>query len=67
MNRNSKGQFKKGETPWNKGTKGVMKENKTSFKKEDTPWCDGTKGKVKKNKGSFKEGYKMSQEMKGKV
>ena len=26
-------QFKKGNIPWNKGTKGVMKPNKTSFKK----------------------------------
>jgi ribosomal protein S14 len=25
--------FKKGITPWNKGTKGIMKSNKTSFKK----------------------------------
>lgn len=27
------GQFKKGATPWNTGTRGIMKPNKTSFKK----------------------------------
>ena len=27
------GYFKKGSTPWNKGTKGLTKANKTSFKK----------------------------------
>jgi len=31
------GHFEKGEQPWNKGTKGVMKPNKTSFKKGDIP------------------------------
>ncbi len=62
MERNNKGQFKKGEDPWNKNTKGVMKKNKTSFKKGIIPWCSGTKGLVKENSGSFKEGHKMSQE-----
>lgn len=33
--RNKKGQWIKGFSPWNKGTKGVMKPNKTSFKKGD--------------------------------
>jgi hypothetical protein len=27
--------FEKGYKPWNKGTKGIMKKNKTSFKKKD--------------------------------
>jgi hypothetical protein len=39
--RNDKGQFKKGLTPWNKGTKGVMKPNVGNFKKGLTPWNKG--------------------------
>jgi hypothetical protein len=31
------GLFEKGITPWNTGTKGIMKPNKTSFKKGQTP------------------------------
>lgn len=31
------GHFEKGQKPWNSGTKGVMKPNKTSFKKGDIP------------------------------
>ena len=31
------GHFKKGSIPWNKGTKGLAKANKTSFKKGHTP------------------------------
>ena len=31
-------EFKKGFTPWNKGTKGIMKPNSTSFKKGQIPW-----------------------------
>ena len=31
------GYFKKGSTPWNKGTKGLTKANKTSFKKGTIP------------------------------
>jgi len=31
--RNEKGQFVKNLIPWNKGTNGIMKSNKTSFKK----------------------------------
>jgi len=38
--------FKKGMIPWNKGTKGVMKPNKTSFKK----------GKKAKNWNGFNKG-----------
>lgn len=33
--------FKKGECSWNKGSKGLMKQNKTSFKKKQTPWNKG--------------------------
>lgn len=29
--------FKKGSKPWNKGTKGIMKPNRTSFQKGNTP------------------------------
>lgn len=32
MRRNQDGTFRKGMVPWNKGTKGVCKSNKTSFK-----------------------------------
>lgn len=32
---NTKSAFKKGDAPWNKGTKGVVKANKTSFKSKD--------------------------------
>lgn len=31
------GEYKKGATPWNKGTVGLMKANKTSFKKGQKP------------------------------
>lgn len=38
-----KSAFKKGCVPWNKGTKGIMKKNKTSFTSENTTdekhWC----------------------------
>lgn len=37
----------KGLPIWNKGTKGVMKPNKTSFKDGQTSWLKGTKGKSK--------------------
>lgn len=33
----SDGRFKRGDTPINKGTKGLMKSNKTSFKRGNTP------------------------------
>lgn len=33
----NKGCFKKGSTPWNKDTKGVMKPNRTSFSRETLP------------------------------
>jgi len=33
--------FKKGMSPWNKGTKGICKANSTSYKKGDTPWTNG--------------------------
>jgi len=35
---------KLGKSTWNKGTKGVMKPNKTSFKKGHTSWVKGLKG-----------------------
>ncbi len=37
LNTGLTGQFKKGQTPWNKGKKGFMGANKTSFKKGDVP------------------------------
>jgi hypothetical protein len=33
MDRTKKGRFKKGQIPWNKGTKGIMKVNSGSFQK----------------------------------
>lgn len=48
--------FKKGQTAWNKDTKGICKSNSGSFKKGHIPWLKGTKGLVKPNKGSFKKG-----------
>ncbi len=39
--------FKKGNTPWNKGKKGLQ-----------IAWSKGTKGVVKANSGSFKKGNK---------
>lgn len=35
------GTFKKGFTPWNKGSKGIMRPNHTVFKKGMTPWNKG--------------------------
>ncbi len=35
------GSFEKGNTPWNKGTKNIMKPNKTSFKKGQKSWNKG--------------------------
>ena len=43
MKENS-GQFKKGQSSWNKDKKGIMKPNKTSFKKGLITWNKGTKG-----------------------
>ena len=40
--------FEKGRKPWNKGTKGIMKPNKTSFKKGSTgDKCGHWKGGVR--------------------
>lgn len=46
----------KGNPGWCKGTKGVMKPNKTSFKKGEPPWNKYTKGICKYNSGTFKKG-----------
>lgn len=64
INLNPEGSFKKGQEPWNKNTKGVMKPNKTSFVKGQTAhnkgvytattiasihtWIKGIKGKPNK-------------------
>ena len=55
----SNGDFQKGHTTWNEGTKGVMKPNKTSFKKGNTPWHAGTIG--------IKKGYNWTEEEKEKI
>jgi len=49
--------FRKGQVPWNKGTKGIMQPNKTSFKKGHIPWHIGTKGLKKATFTSFKKGH----------
>lgn len=43
--------FKKGFNPWNKGTKGIMKSNKTSFKKGHKTGNSFKKGHIPWNKG----------------
>ena len=48
------GHFKKGSEPWNKGTKGLSKPNKTSFKKGNIPMCLLPVGTERVYKG---EGY----------
>jgi len=54
--------FKKGRTPWNKGTKGIMKANSGSFKKGSIPWNKGKKTGIKPwlgKKRSIKDRIKM--------
>ncbi len=59
---NSKGQFVKGQIPWNKEKTGIyskatlQKMSKASQKR--TPWNKGTKGVCKPNSGSFQKGHK---------
>ena len=58
--------FTKGQKSWNKGTKGIMKPNKTSFKKGDTaPRTAFKKGMIPWNKG--KKGFKIPKETKIKI
>ena len=47
--KSNKTSFKKGNIPWNKGTKGICKS-----------WNKGTKGICKPNSGSFKKGMRIS-------
>ncbi len=50
-----KTEFRKGSTPWNKGTKGLMKPPPHAFKKGDTPWNripDEIRDKVRNDKRS---------------
>lgn len=49
----NKGCFEKGTTPWNKGTRGVMKKNRTSFTRDTLP-CKAKIGKP--NKGDRHSG-----------
>jgi|SRR3990167_6014529 len=48
----------KGRIPWNKGTKGVMKINKTSFKKGRINWLKGTKGIHQSPQTEFRKGIR---------
>ena len=59
---NEKGQFVKGFSTWNKGTKGIMKVNKTSFQKGQNLGNQTRKGK----KHTEETKRKMSQIKKGK-
>lgn len=49
------GQFKKGNVPFNKGTKGLMKPNKTSFKKGNVPANRRPIGSERKTKDGYIE------------
>ena len=53
--RKANGDAKRGNTPWNKGTVGVMSPNSGSFKKGNVPWNKGKVGvQVAWNKGKSK-------------
>ena len=65
----------KGKPSWNKGTKGIMKPNKTSFKKGQIPWMKGrkhtleAKNKLRENNLKYPKRYwlgKKRLEMSGK-
>lgn len=49
-------EFKKGRTPWNKGTTGICKPNSGNFKEGHTPWAKLHPELCKPNSGSFKKG-----------
>lgn len=49
------GRFEKGQTPWNTGTTGVMKPNKTSFKKGDIPINHRPVGSERITKDGYRE------------
>ena len=49
------GYFEKGQAPWNTGTKGVMKPNKTSFKKGSVPACYRAIGSERVIKDGYRE------------
>lgn len=57
--------FKKGQIPWNKGTKGLIKPNSGSFKKgkRPSPETEIKKGQHLSAKTEFKKGMKLSQNM----
>lgn len=57
---NNQNGFKKGHSPWNKGTKGVCKTNSGSFKKGLVPWIKGRHHTIESKK-------KMSESSKGQV
>lgn len=52
--------FKKGHTPWNKGTVGVKKSTSGSFKKGYTPWNKGKVSPLKGRKRPLEVGAKIS-------
>ena len=66
-------EFKKGQNPWNKGTKGVMKVNKASFKKGDHASIDTEFKKGKEHpcyidgRGYCKYSHKFNNKLKNKI
>lgn len=68
--------FKKGQKPWNKGTRGLVKPNSGNFKKGHLPWSKTHKHSeytvkkislAKKGKPSPRKGIVLSQEIKDKI
>ena len=59
--------FKKGDVPWIKGKRGVIKPNSGSFKKGNIPWHKNTKGIKKPNSTSFKKGMIISKKIRKKM
>lgn len=53
-------QFKKGMTPWNKGTVGLKKSTSGSFKKGYVPWNKGKRSPLKGRKRDPEIGKKIS-------
>jgi hypothetical protein len=74
---NKLGQFVKGKPSWNKGTKGIVKPNKTSFKEGHSvpqewrdSWSRKNKGRLAWNKGKYcskKTKEKISESLKGRI
>lgn len=64
IRRNPDTEFKKGQSPWNEGTKGATTANKTSFKKGERP---SIATEFKKDMESWNKGIPCSEETKKKL